>query len=176
VTAPFGKGKSIQPTSAFAGDDGSADAELTALLAGHAAGTVPLTDVVARLARTRVLVPVLAELGRSEETAEGLHVDKEAAAGVVALEAPDGRRALPVFTSVAAMAAWRPDVLGSVVIGSQDGAWTQVIYFTSEAEARAGERTDPPPELRKAMEEMAELSIGETTFLDLRQPLLQSAG
>lgn len=133
MTAPFGKGKSIQPTSAFAGDDGSADPELTALLAGHAAGTVPLTDVVARLARTRVLVPVLAELGRSEETAEGLHVDKEAAAGVVALEAPDGRRALPVFTSVAAMTAWRPDArpvpaeVTRAALSAVDESWSLLV-------------------------------------------------
>jgi hypothetical protein len=73
------------------------------------------------------------------------------------------------------MAAYRPDVLGSVVIGHQDGGWTQVIYFTSEADAREGERKEPPTELQKAMEEMGKLSVGETTFLDLRQPLLQSA-
>jgi hypothetical protein len=72
------------------------------------------------------------------------------------------------------MAAFRPDVLGSVMIGHQDGAWTQVIYFTSEADAREGERKEEPPELRNAMEELGKLSVGETTFLDLRQPLLQS--
>ncbi|MBE1876481.1 SseB family protein [Myceligenerans pegani] len=106
-------GRSIQPTSQFAGDDGSADAELTRLLALHSTGAVPLADVVARLADTRVLVPVLAELAVGEDVAgpEGrtLHVDKEASSGVVALRAPDGRKALPVFTSVAAMSAWRAD-------------------------------------------------------------------
>jgi hypothetical protein len=76
--------KSIQPSSQFADDDGSADDELT-----------------------RLLVPVLAELGVAEQNPDGLTVDKEASSGVVALEAPDGRRALPVFTSVAAMQAWR---------------------------------------------------------------------
>ncbi|WP_125775330.1 SseB family protein [Antribacter gilvus] len=101
--------KSIQPTSAFADDDGSADLELTALLAGHAEGRTPLRAVVARLAQTRVLVPVLAELGAEETTADGLQVDKEASTGIVALESPDGRRALPVFTSVASMTAWRAD-------------------------------------------------------------------
>ena len=75
-----------------------------------------------------------------------------------------------------AMAAFRPDVLGSVMIGHQDGAWTQVIYFTSEAEAREGERKETPPEFQDAMEEMNQLSVGETTFYDLRQPSLQSAG
>lgn len=101
--------KSIQPSSQFADDDGSADAELTRLLAGYITGTTPLRDVVARLAETRVLVPVLAELGVAEQNPDGLTVDKEASSGVVALEAPDGRRALPVFTSVAAMQAWRAD-------------------------------------------------------------------
>lgn len=101
--------KSIQPSSQFAGDDGSADAELTRLLAGHVSGAVPLRDVVARLAETRVLVPVLAELGVAEQNPDGLTVDKEASSGVVALESSDGRRALPVFTSVDTMRAWRAD-------------------------------------------------------------------
>ena len=74
------------------------------------------------------------------------------------------------------MATYRPDVLGSVVVGHQDGAWTQFIYFTSEAEAREGEGREPPAELQSVMEETGKLSVGETTFLDLRQPVLQSAG
>jgi hypothetical protein len=73
-----------------------------------------------------------------------------------------------------AMASFRPDVLGSVSIGHDNGEWTQVIYFTSEAEAREGERKDAPPEMRAAMEEMGKLSVGETDFLDLRQPVLRS--
>jgi hypothetical protein len=104
--------RSIQSTSQFAGDDGSADPELAALLEGYAGGRAPLADVVARLAATRVLVPVLAEaeaVGTVEHEGAELHVDKEASAGVVALQAPDGRRALPVFTSVDAMRAWRAD-------------------------------------------------------------------
>ncbi|MFC8921588.1 SseB family protein [Cellulosimicrobium sp. NPDC057127] len=104
-----GAGKALPPSSGFAGDDGSADPELAASLAEYQAGRAPLADVVDRLARSRVLVPILAELGRAEEGEHGHAVDKEASAGVVALEAPDGRRALPVFTSVASMAAWRPD-------------------------------------------------------------------
>jgi hypothetical protein len=75
-----------------------------------------------------------------------------------------------------AMAQVRPDVLGSQMIGHGGGRWTQVIYFTSEAEAREGERKEPPPEFRALMEEMAAISVGETTFLDLRTPILQSPG
>lgn len=108
--------RSIQPTSQFAGDDGSADAELAGLLEAHAAGRGTLAAVVARLAATRVLVPVLAEVEVADvvqhdgpQGSTDLHVDKEASAGVVAVETPDGRRGLPVFTSVDAMRAWRAD-------------------------------------------------------------------
>jgi hypothetical protein len=46
------------------------------------------------------------------------------------------------------------------------------MYFTSEAEAREGERKEPPPELKAQMEEMQQLSIGEPEFFDLKQPWL----
>ena len=36
-------------------------------------------------------------------------------------------------------AAFRPDVLGSVVAMDEGGDYTMAIYFTTEAEARAGE-------------------------------------
>ncbi|WP_448628323.1 hypothetical protein [Geodermatophilus sp. URMC 64] len=72
------------------------------------------------------------------------------------------------------MAELRPDILGSVMIGHDDGRWTQVIYFTSEAEAREGERKEPPQEMQGAMEELGRLSVGETRFLDLRRPVLTS--
>ena len=71
-------------------------------------------------------------------------------------------------------AAFRPEVLGSLAIGHEDGAYTMVLYFTSEAEAREGERKEPPPELRAQMEEMDKLSIGEPEFFDLRRPQLAS--
>jgi hypothetical protein len=74
------------------------------------------------------------------------------------------------------MAAFRPDMLGSVSIGHDDGEWTQVLYFTSEAEAREGERKEPPPEMQAAMEEMSKLSVSGPDFFDLRQPMLVSAG
>ncbi len=48
-------------------------------------------------------------------------------------------------------AAFRPDVLGSVLVGHEDGVWTMFLYFTSEAEARAGEQRQPPPEVAEAM-------------------------
>jgi hypothetical protein len=71
-------------------------------------------------------------------------------------------------------AEFRPDVIGSVTIGHEDGGYTMVLYFTSEAEAREGERKEPPPELQAQMEEMNKLSVGETEFYDLKQPKIIS--
>ena len=68
----------------------------------------------------------------------------------------------------------RPDVIGSVTIGHDEGAYTMVMYFTSEAEAREGERKELPPELQAQMEEMNELSIGEPEFFDLKRPIYGS--
>ena len=87
----------------FPGDDGSADPALAAALA---AGEVE--QVAAALVAARVLVPVVAVLGDGPAPV-GVHgrpVDKSADMAVATLVAPDGRRALPVFTSSAALAAW----------------------------------------------------------------------
>ncbi|MEN1976787.1 SseB family protein [Cellulomonas sp. P4] len=104
-------GRELPPTSPFAGDDGSADPAVAAALADLGAGGT-VAGVVAALAGTRVLVPVLAELDSAGTVEVGGHahtVEKEASAGIVALRAPDGRTALPVFSSVATMTAWRAD-------------------------------------------------------------------
>src|SRR5207237_10422816 len=71
-------------------------------------------------------------------------------------------------------AAFRPDLIGSVSVGHEGGAYTMAMYFTSEAEAREGERKQPPPQLKAQMEEMNKLNIGEPEFLDLRHPWLLS--
>jgi hypothetical protein len=87
----------------FAGDDGSAAPALAAALAGgdeHA--------VAEALAAARVLVPVVAVLGEEPAPAgpSGLPADKTADMAVATLVGRDGRRALPVFSSLAALAAW----------------------------------------------------------------------
>lgn len=71
-------------------------------------------------------------------------------------------------------AEFRPDVIGSVTIGHDEGAYTMVMYFTSETEAREGERKEIPPELQAQMEEMNKLSIGEPEFFDLERPVFGS--
>ena len=116
----------------------------------------------------------------SEDVTVELQGDPDRAGFVQVMQGrvTDAARAKEVMARMPSdvMAAFRPDVLGSVAIGYDDGGWTQVLYFTSEAEAREGERKEPPGELQEAMEEMGKLSVGETTFLDLREPLLESAG
>jgi hypothetical protein len=71
-------------------------------------------------------------------------------------------------------AEFRPDVVGSITVGHDDGAYTMVLYFTSEEEAREGERKEVPPELQATMDEMNKISTGEPEFFDLRQPLMLS--
>src|SRR4051812_42998383 len=116
----------------------------------------------------------------SEDVTVDLQGDPDSAGFVQVMEGhvSDAARAKEVMSMVPSdvMAAYRPDVLGSMVIGQDDGAWTQVIYFTSEEAAREGERKEPPQALQDAMAEMGTLSVGETIYLDLREPLLQSAG
>jgi hypothetical protein len=44
-------------------------------------------------------------------------------------------------------AGFRPEILGTVTANHDDGRWTMAIYFTSEAEAREGEKKEPPEEV-----------------------------
>lgn len=108
-------GRELPGTSRFADDDGAADPELADALARHGSGAAPLAAVVSALATARVLVPVLAVENEDapdvEACAGGSGVpgrERHAVAGVVAVSAPDGRTAMPVFTSVDALAAWHP--------------------------------------------------------------------
>lgn len=71
-------------------------------------------------------------------------------------------------------AAFRPDVLGSLGAGYDDGAYTTALYFISEQDAREGERKQPPAELQEQMKELDGLSEGPPDFLDLKRPWLYS--
>jgi hypothetical protein len=86
---------------------------------------------------------------------------------------PDRARELMAQDS-SEWAAFRPDIIGSVGVGHDGGAYTMALYFTSEEAAREGERKEPPPELKAQMEEMGKLNVGEPEFFDLKQPWLYS--
>ena len=94
------------PESIFADDDGSADARLAQALLRFSHAKTPLTDVVDALAYARVLIPVLASGDKRVMGEHGVEKDEVATTGVVAVQMPDGRAALPVFTDVDAMKAW----------------------------------------------------------------------
>src|SRR3954469_5364408 len=114
----------------------------------------------------------------SEDVTVELSGDPERAGFVQVMQGqvtdPDRARKIMAEMPPDLMARYRPDVLGSVMIGSDDGRWVQVVYFTSEQEARAAEGQEPPAEMAEAMQEMGSLSVGETQFLDLRRPVLSS--
>lgn len=89
-----------------AGDDGSADPALLAALTDFRAGAGSQVAVVDAYRSARLLIPLLAEKGDEGVGAHGLAVDKTQELSIVTVAAPDGRRVLPVFTSVEAMARW----------------------------------------------------------------------
>ena len=97
------------PESLFSDDDGTADAHLAQALIRYSSGRIPLTEVVDALAFARVLVPVLASGERRHVGNQGLEQDAVASTGVVAVRLPDGRAALPIFTDVDAMRAWKSE-------------------------------------------------------------------
>lgn len=68
----------------------------------------------------------------------------------------------------------RPDVVGELMAWPGDGTFTQVIYFKSEAEARAGESSQPSPEDQAKLAELVALLAPER-FIDLTEPWLYSA-
>ena len=69
-------------------------------------------------------------------------------------------------------AAHRPDILGSLLLSRADGGYVMAVYFTSEADARAGETKEPPPEVSAQMAELGALAVGDVTYFDLRDPWL----
>lgn len=93
-------------THQFPDDDGAADHGLAQALAAWRNGEADEATVVAALADTRLFVPVMAEVTHSEITQDGLVADKEADMSLVTLQAGDGRKAQPVFTSERLISAW----------------------------------------------------------------------
>lgn len=122
------------PQPAFAGDDGTADPEVGRALAAWAADPATEPRLLELLAHARLLVPVVAVLGDTETGDDGRVTEKHSDMAVLTLTVPSGRRALPVFTSVSALARWRPEARPVAVsspqalrAAAQEGADTLVI-------------------------------------------------
>lgn len=89
------------PLHTFDGDDGHTPAPIAAARRRLIAGETDEAQFVASLAGQRLFAPVIAT-----GTGDADHGDKEADISLVSLTAPDGRRAMPVFTSVQALTGW----------------------------------------------------------------------
>lgn len=96
---PWG-GRELTGTG-FDGDTGEADAALASALA-HPGDE---TSLMAALSGARLLVPIVAEPVSLEESG-GLVAEKQTDMAAVTLVAPDGQRALPVFTSLQSLTGW----------------------------------------------------------------------
>jgi len=86
------------------------------------------------------------------------HIEDAAKADQMFAHAPDAERVL---------GAARPDVIGEVVAVHDDGnGYTDIVYFSSEADARANEKKKMPAEAQAMMQEF-ESALVVDEFLDL---------
>ena len=90
----------------WSSDDGETPAQLALALADR---PVDKAALFAALASSRLLVPLVASLGEAGEGPNGLQVDKSSDLAIVAVSTPDKQTAIPVFSSVAEMSAWRSE-------------------------------------------------------------------
>jgi hypothetical protein len=65
----------------------------------------------------------------------------------------------------------RPEVIGGTFAIDEDGMYTQTVAFTSEAAAREGEQTEPPPEVAEVLGKL----MADARFYDLHHPWFESA-
>lgn len=72
------------------------------------------------------------------------------------------------------LAKARPDLIGSVTAYFADNEFTEVAYFTSEAEARHGEVREMPSEMASKTAEWEQL-IHVERYIDITEPWLVSA-
>lgn len=94
-------------STGFDGDTGEADAALIETLRSRGAEATAQDDLrlVRLVTAARLLVPVVAVAGETTEI-NGLVSDATSDMAAITLVAPDGQRALPAFTSLAALAQW----------------------------------------------------------------------
>ncbi len=160
------------PDPGFAGDDGASDPALLALLAARGAGEASSAEVLAGLAASRLLVPVVAVLGEVEHDENGLAHDKTSDMAAVLVQGADGRLGLLAFTGIETMKRWNPEARpvpvparAAATSAIQDGAAALLVNIAGPASyvltgddlvgiasgwelARAGERSvwvAPPP-------------------------------
>ena len=107
------------PNPGFAADDGTADPALTLALDRWSRDPAAEPEVLAALTPSRLMVPIVALLGEVETDDKGLKHEKTSDMAVPVIEAADGRRALPAFTSLETLARWRADARPAPVAAPQ---------------------------------------------------------
>ena len=68
----------------------------------------------------------------------------------------------------------RPDILGATLAIEPDGTFTETIAFTSEAEAREGEKKEMP-DMPSDVRDTLEMAMQGATFYDLHHPWFESS-
>ncbi len=133
-------GRHFEPNSS-ADDDGSAPPLLLEAIRKFRGGEGGETEVVDAFCASRLLIPLVTALGEAGLDDRGRTIDKSQELSIVTVEGPDGRRVLPVFSSVAAMAAWNPNARPVPVSGprvaaaaASEGTDLVVLDPTSETE------------------------------------------
>lgn len=173
------------PLHSFDGDNGLTPDDVAAAEENLLVGEIDEAQFVATLARQRLFVPVIASLGEgspgasadgpAEDSADALTGghdaddvaatgDKEADISLVTLSAPDGRAAMPVFTSVEAMTAWHSEA-------RPVAAETERIMLAALAEGAELVVLNPGAEVtfvvrRPAVEALAQGSVWTPSYQD----------
>ena len=179
--------------TAFADDDGRTPEEyLVGLMrmreAAAALGSAPdqvraiaelgatRADWLTMLSNIRLLIPLVADAGELGQTPDGRIVEKTQELSIVTVAAPDGRTAMPVFTSTDAMQAWDPEARPipvpapqAAIAAAQEHTDLIIIDPASEA-TRAGVRR---PELRGIA--MGEAMLPAWADVDVRTAFLDAS-
>jgi hypothetical protein len=85
------------------------------------------------------------------------------------VEDPDRIKAMLADTTM--LHEMRPDIIGGTLAIEPDGSFTETIAFRDEDSARAGEKMEPPAEVRSELESM----MAGARFYDLHHPWFESA-
>ena len=97
--------------------------------------------------------------------------DKAGFVQVMKMSGVDRAQIERLDASLEKVAELRPDLLGGLRVWTGPDPYVEAAYFTSEAEARAGETAEVPEDLQAMMAEFGEI-MANTEFLDLKDPQL----
>ena len=101
-------GREFEPNE-HADDEGRMPPILGEALRAFRAREVGEESVIDALRESRLLIPLIAELGEAGTNQDGLTIDKSQELSIITVAGPDGRNVMPVFSSASAMAAWNPN-------------------------------------------------------------------